>query len=307
MVPTNVVARVGNLLVPQGGAVHVVGAFLVGRAFADDGFAADHGWLVGHRLGGFNRSLQGFGIVAINTGNHMPAVGFKPLRRVIGEPAFNVAVDRDAVVVPERNQLAQTPGTGQRTGFVRNTFHQATVAEEYISVVIDDFVAGLVEFGRQQLFSHRHADGVGDALAKGTGGGLHARRIAVFRVTRRFRMQLAEALELVHRQVVAGQMQQRIQQHRAVAVGQHKAVAVKPFRVGRVMAQVMVPHDFGDFRHAHRRARVAGLGFFHCIHGQRPDRVCEIVTSCHCFFLHEIEFGYMPQKRALGQLPCSPE
>ena len=45
--------------------------------------------------------------------------------------------------------------------------------------------------------------------------------------------ELAEALELVDRHVlVAGQMEQRIEQHRAVAGRQHEAVAVGPVRVG---------------------------------------------------------------------------
>ena len=280
--------------------MHVVRAFLVGRAFADDGFAADHGGLVGHCLCSFNCGLHGFGVVSVDTGNHMPAVGFKTLRRIVGKPAFDMAVDGNAVVVPECNQLAQTPGTGQRAGFVRNAFHQAAIAEEYIGVVVNNFVVGLVEFGCQQLFRHCHADGVGDALTEWAGSGFNARRVAVFRVTRRFRMQLAEALEFVHRQVVAGQMQQRVQQHRAVTVRQDKAVTVKPLGVGRVVAQMVVPHDFGDFRHTHRGARVSGFGFFHRIHGQRPDRVCEIVTSCHCYFLHEIELVTCCKNAPLG-------
>ena len=54
-------------------------------------------------------------------------------------------------------------------------------------------------------------------------------------------MQLAEVLEVVDRQVVAGQVQQGVDQHRAVAVGQHEAVAVGPFGVGWVVLEVMVP------------------------------------------------------------------
>ena len=45
--------------------------------------------------------------------NHVPAIGLETLRRVIGEPAFNVAVDGNAVVIPETDQLTQPQGTGQ--------------------------------------------------------------------------------------------------------------------------------------------------------------------------------------------------
>jgi hypothetical protein len=46
----------------------------------------------------------------------------------------------------------------------------------------------------------------------------------------RQRSQLAEMLDLVERHVdIAGQIEQRIQQHRAVPGRQHEAVAVRPF------------------------------------------------------------------------------
>ena len=89
------------------------------------------------------------------------------------------------------------------------------------------------------------------------------------------RVQLAEVLQLLHRQVVAGQVQQRVEQHRAVAVGQHEAVAVGPVRVGRVVAQVALPQRHGDLGHAHRHARVAGVGLLHGVHRERADGVGE--------------------------------
>ena len=108
-------------------------------------------------------------------------------------------------------------------------------------------VAGAVEFGRQQSFRERHADRIGQALAERAGGGFHARRHADLGMARRLRVQLAKAPQLLHRQLVAGQMQQRVQQHRAVAVGQHEAVAVGPVRVGRVVAEVARPQGHRRF------------------------------------------------------------
>ena len=148
---------------------------------------------------------------------------------------------RDAVVVVERDQLVELPGAGQRAGLVADAFHQAAVAEEDVGVVVDDRVARAVELGGQQLLGQRHADRVGDALAERAGGGLDARRDADLGVARRLAVQLAEVAQLAHRQVVAGQVQQRVEQHRAVAVGEHEAVAVGPVRVGRVVAQVACP------------------------------------------------------------------
>ena len=68
-----------------------------------------------------------------------------------------------------------------------------------------------------------------------TGGGLDAERQVVLGMPGGLAAELAETLELLDRQRVAGQMQQRVQQHRAVAVGEHEAVAVRPVRVCRVV------------------------------------------------------------------------
>ena len=51
------------------------------------------------------------------------------------------------------------------------------------------------------------------------------------------RVQLAEALAAPPSAGIAGQVQQRVLQHRAVAVGQHEAVAVGPVRVGGIVLE----------------------------------------------------------------------
>jgi hypothetical protein len=112
--------------------------------------------------------------MTIDVGDHVPAVGFEALGGVVGEPAFGVAVDGDAVVVPEGDQLTQLPGAGQGAGLVGDAFHHAAVAQEHIGVVVDDVEAGLVELVGHQLLGQGHAHGVGDALPQGAGGGLHA-------------------------------------------------------------------------------------------------------------------------------------
>ncbi len=138
-----------------------------------------------------------------------------------------------------------------------DSLHQATVAEEDPGAVIDNLVAGPVEFIGQQLLGHGHADSVGDALAERAGGGLDARRVAVFRMARRLAVQLAKVLQVLDAEVIAGQVQQGIDQHRAVAIGEHETVAIRPLRVGWIVLEVVVPENLGDFRHAHGRAGVA--------------------------------------------------
>jgi len=79
------------------------------------------------------------------------------------------------------------------------------------------------------------------ALAERSGGRFDAGGIAVLGVARGLAVQLAEALQVIDRKVVAGEMQQSIDQHRTVAVGQHETVAIRPLRIGRIVPQVFGP------------------------------------------------------------------
>ncbi len=114
---------------------------------------------------------------------------------------------------------------------MRDTFHQTAVTHEHISEVVNDVVTRFVELRCQSFLSNRHTYGISDALAEWASGGFDARCVTVFWVTRCFRMQLTEVFQIVNRQLIAAQVQQRVNQHRAVAVRQHKAVAVSPIWV----------------------------------------------------------------------------
>ena len=91
------------------------------------------------------------------------------------------------------------------------------------------------------FFRQRHAHRVGETLSQRAGRGFYARRISVFRMAGRLGMKLAETLDFLHRQVVAGEVQQGINQHRTMSIGQHEPVAVHPFGIGGVVTQMMNP------------------------------------------------------------------
>src|SRR5579863_493405 len=67
-------------------------------------------------------------------------------------------------------------------------------------------------------------------------------------------------------------MKQSVEKRGGVAVRKHKAVAVRPRRVCRTMAQIASPEYGGDFRQAHRCAGMAGFCRFHRVHRQRAQR-----------------------------------
>ena len=162
---------------------------------------------------------------------------------------------------------------GERRRLVADALHQAAVAGDDVGVVVDQLVA---EAGGQVALGQRHADRVGEALAQRPGRGLDAERVAVLGVAGGAGAQLAEALQLVQRHVrIAGEVEQRVEQHRAVAGRQHEAVAVGPVGMLRVELQEPRPQHGGDVGHAHGHAGMAGLGLLDGVHGERPDGVGE--------------------------------
>ena len=96
----------------------------------------------------------------------------------------------------------------------------------------------------------------------------------IFRVARGLRAQLAEVLDLVQRHVlVAQEIQQRIQQHGAVAGGEDEAVAVGPVRIGGVEFQELGEQHGGDVGGTHGQAGMAGIGFLDGIHAEGADGI----------------------------------
>ena len=250
-------------------AMGLGGAGLGRRAVADRGLAGDQRRLVGFLRAG-DRGRDRLLVLAVDQLGR-PAGGLEALHLVDRVGDRGRAVDRNAVVVIQHDQLVELPVAGQRDRFLRDAFHQVAVGGEHIGVVVDDLLA---EFGGQHLLRQRHADRGRDALAERAGGGLDALGVEVLRMARRQRSQLAEMLDLVERHVlVAGQIQQRIEQHRAVAGREHEAVAVRPVRVGGVEFQELREQHGGDVGGAHRQAGMAGFRLLDGVHGEATDRI----------------------------------
>ncbi len=86
--------------------------------------------------------------------------------------------------------------------------------------------------------------------------------------------ELAEALQLVERHVgIAEQVQEPVEQHRAVPVRQDEAVAVGPVRGLWVKAQELGEQHGRDVGHPHRHAGMAGFGLLDGVHRERAQRV----------------------------------
>ena len=239
------------------------------RAVADGGLAGDQ-----RRLAGFLRAGDRGGnrlrIMAVDQ-LRRPARGLEALHLVDRIGNRGRAVDRDAVVVIQHDQLVQLPVSGHRDRFLRHAFHQVAVGGEHVGVMPDHLLAVL---GDQHLLRQRHADRGGEALAERAGGGLDAAGLEVLGVSRRLGAELTEILDLVERHVlVAGEVQQGIEQHRTVSGREHETVAVRPGRSAGVEFEELCEQHGRDIRSAHRQAGVAGFRLFDGIHGKPANRI----------------------------------
>ena len=160
--------------------------------------------------------------------------------------------------------------SGQRDRLLRDPFHQIAVGGEHVGVVIDD----VAELGREMPLGDRHADRVAEPLAERAGRRLDAGRLEILRVAGRVRSELPETLDLVDRhRLVAEEIEQRVEQHRAVAGGEHETVAVGPLRVASIEFQELREQNGRNVGGPHRQAGMAGLRLLDRVHRERADGV----------------------------------
>ena len=206
--------------------------------------------------------------MAINF-KHRPARSAETHHLVRAVRQGYLAINGDVVVVPQHDQLAQFVTSGQTNGLLGNTLHQATVASNHIGVVIDHLLAVTRAL---DFLGNGKADRIGDALTQRAGGGFNPFHMAVLRMACRACAPLAEILDLVQRDLfIARQIQQRINQHRAMTGGQDKPVAIGPMRGLGVKLQVFFKQYCGNIGHAHRHPRVAGICRCNSVQRQGAD------------------------------------
>ena len=189
------------------------GRILRGMAVSDVGLAGDHRRAVGF-LGRRQGAIDIFGIMAVAF-QHVPSRSCKARLLIGGIRKRHFAVDGNAVVIPQHDQAVQLVLARDADGLLADALHQAAVADNDVGVMVLHLGTPA---GAQMRLCHGKANRVGDALTQGAGGGFNASHMAKLGVACGDGAPLAEVLDLVQRDVfVARQVQQRIDQHRAMA------------------------------------------------------------------------------------------
>lgn len=68
-------------------------------------------------------------------------------------------------------------------------------------------------------------------------------------------------------------MEQAVEKHARVSVGEDETIAVRPARVFRIVAEKLLPKAIADGGQGHRSARMTTVRFLNCIDRKSPDRV----------------------------------
>ena len=205
-----------------------------------------------------------------------PAYAIRKLEapvHVFGKGEVGLTVDGDVIAVVEINDIAEAEMPRDRRRLAGDAFHQIAVAADRENSMVEQVRRPVIEARRHVLGRDRHPDAIADALAQRPGRGLDADRDAVLGMTGRLAAELAEALDLVERQIVAAQMERGVEQHRAMAGREHETVAAIPLGVLGVVAHEAREEEISDGRHPHRHAGMPGVGFLHGVDREHADRV----------------------------------
>ncbi len=200
----------------------------------------------------------------------VPAVRLESLRGIVAVGELGGAVDRDVVVVVHVDEATELEVAGERRRLVADALLEVAVARDDERVVADDVGA---ESSPQVALRDAHADAVREALTQRTGGDLDAGCLEALGMAGGLAAPLAELLQVLDLEPVAGEAEHRVQEDRRVAGRQHEPISVGPERVSRVVLHHPRPEDVSEGSERHRGARMTRVRALGRIHREASDDV----------------------------------
>ena len=160
--------------------------------------------------------LQLLKIIGIANALHIPVIPHKARRHVFSERQRRVALNGNAVIVIDPDQIAEAQVPGQRRRLAGDAFHHAAIAAQRHNVMRDDLMPGPIVVRPQPAARKRHADTGRHPLPEWPGSRLNPRgqRVVrgVFGMSRAFAVHLTEVHDIVEWQIEAIHMQGTIEQ-----------------------------------------------------------------------------------------------
>ena len=80
-------------------------------------------------------------------------------------------------------------------------------------------------------------------------------------------------LDIVEREIVAGQVEQGVEQHRAVPARENEAVPIGPEGIARVVLEEVVPQHVRHRRRPQRHSRMTGVRLLDGVDRERANGV----------------------------------
>ena len=250
--------------------MNAAGIHLIRGRVANDGLHADEGRALGFCLSCLDGLLNGYDVFAGFDRLDVPAVGLVAGDHVFVESNIRIVLNRDAVIVPEDNQVAQLLRTRQGRSLSGNALLQVTIGRNGVDVVVEGRLVGrCLWIEKAALFPcrHGHANGGSKALTKGASGDFHAIGVVHLRVARRARSPGAQLLEIVHLQAKAAQVELDVLGEGRVTNRQNEAVAAGPVHIGGIVVNDALIQGVGEGSEGHCGAWVAGTAFLYSICG----------------------------------------
>ena len=144
------------------------------------------------------------------------SVRFKTLSSVLALCLLCRGIQRDRIGIIDDNQIIETEMCCESARFRCNAFLHVTIASQANNMLVEDPVLRGVETGGRHFGGYRYSGGIANALAKRPGRCLDPRGVAVLRVSWGATFPLTELLDVLEREIVAAQVQTRVQEHRRV-------------------------------------------------------------------------------------------
>ncbi len=201
-------------------------------------------------------------------GLHLPVQGLKTEGRVFALRLIRHSIERHVVRIVDQNQVIKALMSGKGDGFQGYALLHAPIAGQGDHVMIENRMLRSIEVRFQHLASYRHTHGVADTLPQRTSGGLNPRRVMKLGMAGGLAVELTERFDVGQRQIVATQVEPRIEKHGAVSGRENKTVAVNPTRAFRIVLECVTIKHCSHLRCTQRKSQVSGLAGMDGVHGQ---------------------------------------